>query len=192
MRFRVWLEQHKPKILIPIQTAKQSHDYDCGSAALRAICEYYKVGPEDQAEFIKACDTGKEKGTHPEDLVKAARSFGLNAGIAHNMNLEQLFHLLDQEIPVICAVQAWGNKHDYHKLDDGHYVVAIGYDDENVYFEDPSMKASRGYIPFQEFMRRWNDIEYGKDKTEHHLGIAVWQNKNDVDAEPMKQAKKIP
>jgi predicted double-glycine peptidase len=190
MRFKVWLETRQ--VIIPVHVAKQNHNYDCGAAALRAVCEYFKAGPEDQAEFIKACDTGKEKGTHPEDIVKAARSFGLNAKQLPNMTIELLLKILKTKIPVICAVQAWGKKSEYHKLKDGHYVVAIGFDDTNIYFEDPSMHASRGYVPYQEFMQRWHDIEWGAKEPIHHLGIAIWKNQGEVDAEPVKDFKKIP
>lgn len=193
MRFKTWFEnQEEPAVLIPIQTVKQSHNYDCGAAALRAICEYFKVGPEDQNEFIRACDTGKEKGTHPADLVRAAQSFGLNAELKNHMTIEKLLHYLDRNIPVICAVQAWGDKRDYHKLEDGHYVVAIGYNSENIYFEDPSMIASRGYLPYQEFMRRWHDVEYGNKTPQDHLGIAIWANTDDVDTKHEDKYKKIP
>lgn len=193
MRFKTWIEaQDEPEILIPIHIAKQNHNYDCGAAALRGICEFFKVGPEDQGEFIKACDTGKRKGTHPEDLAKAAISFGLNAKILENMSVEKLLQLLSKRIPVICAVQAWGDQNDYYKLDDGHYVVAIGYGNNNIFFEDPSMHRTRGYMPYEEFMRRWHDIEFGAKQPIHHLGVAVWANTNDVDAEHEDKFKKIP
>ena len=30
---------------------------------------------------------------------------------------------------------------------DGNYIVAIGYDENNIYFEDPSILGGVGYIP---------------------------------------------
>ena len=39
----------------------------------------------------------------------------------------------------------------------GHYMVVIGIDNQNVYFEDPAILGSRGYITDQEFLDRWHD-----------------------------------
>ena len=38
---------------------------------------------------------------------------------------------------------------------DGHYVVAIGYDQKKIYFEDP-YTISHTFLPYKELERRWH------------------------------------
>jgi len=129
--------------MIPVKNVKQNHNYDCGAAALKSIAHFYDVPLESEREFIKLCDTSKRKGTHPDDIVAAARALGLRAGLYDHMSLDQLKSTLDKRIPVICAIQAYGEESDYDEPMNGHYVIAVGYDDRNIYFEDPSLKDSR-------------------------------------------------
>jgi hypothetical protein len=176
---------------IQLPKVKQTETFDCGAAALRAISQYFGVGPESEEEFIQICDSGERKGTHPSDLVDAAGRLGLRAEIYQEMPPEKLFELLDQGIPVICAIQAWGKEEDYRKSESGHYVVVVGHDDEKVYFEDPSLKtSSRGFLPVDEFISRWHDIEFGEKEPEVRLGIAVWSDGGPVEVETPKDGPK--
>lgn len=60
-------------------------------------------------------------------------------------------------------LKAWPEKKvDWTKDSvDGHYVVAIGYDRRNIYFEDP-YKFVRTYLSFEELEIRWHSIDEGK------------------------------
>ena len=63
---------------------------------------------------------------------------------------------------VIVDLQAWRDRTDLpwtETWDDGHYMVLLGMDGENLYFEDPSLLGSRGTIPRSEFIDRWHDYE---------------------------------
>ncbi len=54
---------------------------------------------------------------------------------------------MNQGTHIIVNAQAWTDDQN-----DGHYMVVIGVDNENVYFEDPAVLGSRGYISNQEFL----------------------------------------
>jgi len=43
--------------------------------------------------------------------------------------------------------------------EDGHYVILIGVEGDNLVFENPSLLGTRGYIPCSEFLGRWRDYE---------------------------------
>ena len=193
MEFKQWLER---EVMVPVQGADQKDDYDCGPGALRGIAKLFGHD-KSQNDMIRMTDAGKRKGTHPEDLVKAARKMGMNAVMKENMTLELLLKQLKLGRPVICAVQAWGDKKDYHKLEDGHYLVAIGFSTskKEIWFEDPSIHdGKRGRMPFDQFMQRWFDKEaYVKpgEKVKPHLGIIVWDNKQ-VNPDYETTAKRIP
>ena len=172
MRFKLWLELiHLPKV-------EQSHKYDCGAAALRSICQYYGVGPDEEDDFIAILGSN-QRGTSHHDIVRVARHFGLHAASQEHLSLDDLKQCLDAKIPMICAIQAWGDKNQYDHLQDGHYVIAIGYDDQHVFFEDPSIHKSRGQLPEEEFVRRWVDTDLNGKKRLDHLGIIIWKTGKD-------------
>ncbi len=197
--FRTWLEEHDdfepengPHIKVALPSVKQSSNYDCGAAALRAIAEHFKVGPEKESDFIKACKTTKKDGTDPEGIIQAAHAFGLNTRPKAGMSIKELQSFLDMGRPIMCLIQAYGEPDKYHKPQSGHYVNAIGYDSNHIYFEDPSMKGSRGMLPFKEFEKRWHD-KGEKNQSFTRYGIVIWKTSDEgTDREYVPQAKKIP
>jgi len=197
--FRSWLEdteefepENGPHIKVQLPAVRQSHNYDCGAAALRSVCEHFKVGPEKEADFIKACKTSKKNGTRPSDIIRCAEQFGLNTRAKSGMTFQEMRSFLDMQRPIICCIQAYGTEKGYKDLESGHYVVAIGYDGNHIYFEDPSMKGSRGMLPYKEFAKRWHDKE--SDGTKYHRwGVVIWKPSDEgTDREYVPQAKRIP
>ena len=149
---------------IPVKSVRQSHDYDCGAACLRSLADFYGVSLDSESDFIEVCDTGVRKGTHPGDIVKGAERLGLCARLFDGLSVEDLKSFLDAGTPVICLIQAYGG---------GHYVVAVGYDDVNLYFEDPAIWDGRGSIPINEFVRRWFDRESYTGVVWSRVGIVI-------------------
>lgn len=197
--FRTWLEEdaafereNGDHIKVNLPKVKQGDDFDCGAAALRAVCEYFKVGPEKEADFIKACKTKKKHGTKPPDLIRAAHLFGLNTKPKSGMSTDELTSYLDLGRPVICCIQAYGEDAAYKDKQSGHYVIAIGHDRQGIYFEDPSMTDARGYLSFKDFKKRWKDKD-GDGVTYTRYGIVIWKPSGEgTDREYVPQAKKIP
>lgn len=75
----------------------------------------------------------------------------------------------------MCMLQAYGGVRNYEKhWDDGHWVVAIGYDDHGIYFEDPSQTLPRGYIPYPELQARWHD-RGRRGKHIPYYGVSLWK-----------------
>ena len=185
MRFRLWLE------LINLPKVEQSHKYDCGAAALRSICQYYGVGPDTEDDFIALLGTDHQ-GTSHHDIVRIARHLGLHAAAQEHLTLDDLKQLLDRKIPVICAIQAWGDDEKYQRLQDGHYVIAIGYDDQYIFFEDPSVHDhARGHLPEGDFVRRWVDTDMDNRTRLDHLGIVCWKPTPPHDVSHMRKTQKI-
>ena len=57
------------------------------------------------------------------------------------------------------ALQAYGNRKQQlanyaEGWTDGHWVIAIGYDREGIFFEDPSLQAVRGYLTDEVLIER--------------------------------------
>lgn len=157
----------KKAIRIDLPNATQRTDYTCGAAALLAICSYFGVGPEDESELEQLMRMPKT-GADPIHITTAAASFGLEVKEFRPMTIAQLERCLDKGRPVILMLQAW---------DEGHYVVAIGYDDEVIYLEDPWLPGSRGFLRRDELEARWHDVEGDDNVRTDRLGIAIWSKK---------------
>ena len=195
MKFRYWFEQNikkgdnfRPQIDLPV--VRQSHNYDCGAAALRSIFQYFGVGPDEEDRFIDLCKTSKSEGTHPDDIVRVARQFGFRVEASEDLSIHDIIAFISDGKPVICAIQAWGDEEDYPKLKDGHYVVAIGFDNYHIYFEDPSILKTRGHLPYNDFMKRWHDVDR-YNQVLHQFGMAIWRDEKPKETESMSKSQKI-
>lgn len=164
-------------IKIHLPQVRQQTDYSCGASAFQAVCKYYRVGPKREIDFIRMLNTTYKCGTCPPAIAKAAKKLGFDVRFKIEMTLDDLRGYLDDKMPVIISMQAWGDEWMYPKALSGHYVVAIGYDDKNFYFEDPSIDVrQRGFLESEELEHRWHDIEC--DGIDYwHLGIALWKNR---------------
>lgn len=151
------------KMLVSVPDVRQCTEYSCGASALQAVLFYW--GQEyREMTLMTMLHTTPENGTHPNDILRVAKELGLEANIKENLTLADLEKAIDRGIPVIVCCQAWRDEEDFEKSwtevwESGHYMVVIGYDQSNIYFEDPSLMGSRGVIPRSEFMDRWHDYE---------------------------------
>jgi predicted double-glycine peptidase len=174
MKFIEWLAIREGAIKTPVPTKPQEFKHSCGAGALRSILHYFGINKTEE-EVRKATDTNKN-GTQTQDIIKAARHFGLNTKAKYNMDVQDLKDWLDQNKPVLICFQAWGSKKYYKTKESGHYAVAIGYDDKNVYFQDPSIHSkTRGHLSWKEFVKRWHDKD-AKGNERDRYGIAMWKS----------------
>jgi hypothetical protein len=147
--------------LLAIPDVRQSTDYSCGASALQSVLAYY--GDDwSESELMNMLATSEELGTAPESIVRVAIELGLQASIGENLSLNDLWSALNDEVPVIVALQAWVASKPpgfswAETWEEGHYAVVIGIDANYVYLEDPSLIGTRGRIPAKEFDERWHD-----------------------------------
>jgi hypothetical protein len=171
-------------IRVPLPDTYQQTDYTCGVASVKALSGYFGVGPRTEQECLLDMRVPKG-GADPEHIMRGFRTYALDFMEYYPMSVGRLRASVDRGRPVILMLQAWGTvgkgKTEHPRLDyegwfeDGHWVVAIGYDAEGVYFEDPSILHARGFLAFSELDARWHD--WGP-KYEHmyYYGISVWQS----------------
>lgn len=165
-------EPQEPANLIRVPMTRQATDYTCGVAALQSVLMYY--GDEFREQVLsRELKANPGEGTAYEQIVRFARSKGYKVSIHKNMTVAALKALIDRGKPVICLIQAWPERKVDYATDweDGHYVVAIGYDSANFYFMDPSTLGNYTYIPIKEFLTRWHDTDT-RVKLEH-FGMVV-------------------
>jgi len=156
--------------ILDFPNARQTYNYDCGAKAMHAVLSYYGINTN-ESKILQIAKTTPQYGTPLQGMVKVAEHFKLKAKV-EMLSIPKLKNYIQKRIPVILLLQAWSSKVKDWKRDwkDGHYVVAIGYDRERIYFEDPS-SVLRTYISYQGLEERWHDQSRGKKY--FNLGIIV-------------------
>ena len=163
--------------LLPFPSNRQATSFDCGAAALQSVLYYFGVDVLEK-DLVKALKTTEDEGTAPGYLAGYLVNRNFSVLASDNMTIKDLEFWLDRKSPIILLIQAWSEESDKdysHALNDGHYVVAIGYDDRNIYFEDPSILGHLGAIPRAELDARWHDSD--NNRLFEHFGIAVYGRK---------------
>ncbi len=162
------------KILWNVTPVKQATNYTCGASAMQSVLAYYGHGFTE--EFLaKELGSDAESGTDHVKMAAYANRLGIKAEVKTNLKIEDLKPYLDRDQPVIVEAQAYGMKDgvevpnmDYTNVwDQGHYMVAIGLDQNNIYFMDPSASGSRGFLPLKDFVPRWHDLDWKNQQLTH-------------------------
>lgn len=160
------------KILYDVPLVRQSTTYSCGAAALLAALEYYGIDDHNESEVMALVGTSPTKGTEIERMAKLAEQHHLRTEIRAGLSLDEIkAHIANEQLAVI-ELQAWPDSDvpspPYPEVwTDGHYAIAIGVDEEKIYFMDPSLLGSRGFIPAKEFLDRWHEISTKGEKVQH-------------------------
>lgn len=155
---------------------RQTYEYDCGAKALQAVLQYYGIDLSEE-KIMKIAGTNKKDGTSTAGILNVLKKNKLKHD-AKQFTLEEIKKYINKKIPVILDLQAWTSKKKVRwekDWSDGHYVVAIGYDKEKIYFEDP-YSIFRTYLTFKELDKRWHSKK-NKKKQFIHYGIAVYGKK---------------
>ena len=166
--------------LFSMPDTRQSTEYSCGAAAMQAVLGYWgrDIGEEDVREML---NTNEESGTYPDDIIRVAKALGLQAEYKENMSMADLENYVAEGIPVIVDCQAWRSVSQYNESwadtwNNGHWLVVIGIDENNVTLEDPYILGDRGFMSREEFLARWHNVR-GLDETDTgkqiHMGIAI-------------------
>lgn len=183
--------------LIPLPLYRQSHNFTCGVSCVSSVLRYagYDFDTREDRLFLQLKAT-PENGTNYLNMADYLESVRLEDSLDtpvieteilcedYDSNEENIQNLLiklrtslDNDSPVICAIQAWNEDGNYESKaeDDGHYVVLIGYQKDETnryiyYFMDPSTSGSYTYLTEEEFILRWHDNVEGQSK---RIGILV-------------------
>ena len=188
-----------PKKIISIPLFHKDDNYACSTACMAAILQYFSDGVEMKerqlADLIQATQ-GNEMTV--EEMVSYINQVSFEedgkralmyANLSRYMTVCDLISDIDNGIPVICPIQAWytdsdGNydaAYEYKDVQEfGHFVVAVGYDNEKIYFMDPAQAEAYSYIPIKELDKRWHEKENGIEY--ERCGIEVVMNKVRQDA----------
>ncbi len=160
--------QEESKVLA-VPDVRQSLPYDCGAAAVMAVCRFFGVGPDAEEDYVRALGTTAADGTPPANMVRFLDGVGLRPSATERMEVPDLAGLVATGRPVICCIQDWEDEdRQIPEEGSGHWVVVVGADDDTVRVQDPW--AGPQEMPAKEFLARWQDRDAALDYV--HYGIA--------------------
>jgi predicted double-glycine peptidase len=123
------------------------------------VLAYY--GLDVREEWIMNLAQTTTDGTSFSGILKVFDYYGFEVENGP-MTPATLREAVDHKYPTIISLQAYRDAYTPWSEDwiDGHYVVAIGYDDTRIYFEDPS-SYKRTWLAEPELLERWHDDDHG-------------------------------
>lgn len=131
--------------IIPI---RQKKNYWCGPASLKMVLKYYNIEAK-ESDLAKQAKASKDTGVTAENLVQAAKSYGLTGFVKKQAEFSDIYHyVLDRRIPIIV---------DWFQIDDGHYSIVTDITKKHIYLADPYIGQLISY-KLSEFYRIWFDF----------------------------------
>ncbi|MBO4863739.1 MAG: C39 family peptidase [Eubacterium sp.] len=198
-----------PRKLLNVPTYRQAESYTSGVACVESVLRYAKYDFDiRENNLARALGASEEKGTSSQKMAGYLNAVRYNnteeqqfqATVKTEMTLDSLKSELDQGHPVICDIQAWDwDENEEYTMDldysnewyCDHWVVAIGYNKDNIFFMDPSTGANYTYIPNDKLISRWHAYEIDENdqniKT-FQMGIVVEYKGGEPDCEKYKDA----
>ncbi len=167
-----------PADALPVPLVRQATSYSCGAASLLAVLYYWQAFDGQESELYGPLHTTEADGTEPYNIEKVARDkYALDARYRTDVTVDDLHAALAAGQTVILDLQAWQDRRKPWATDwdDGHYVVLVGFDDTNLFAMDPSAGAAYAYLPVDEFVTRWHDVETknNTDRKLQHMAIFI-------------------
>jgi len=142
---------------VKLQMASQSKDFSCGVSAMLAVLHHYNKKVSER-ELFKRLECTPENGVTPLKIIEVAKYYGLKPEFKQ-LTTKDVQKLTDMDIPIILMVQSRNRNYDY---DDGHYIVAVGYDKEGILVYDPLDDNKKTRIRYAELPNVWYDWMDGK------------------------------
>jgi predicted double-glycine peptidase len=189
-----------PRNLVRVPVVTQQSGFSCGPAAALALLRYWRpdaYGTVEETALYGPLETTDARGTEPEPIAALLRRNGLEAQYRYgDVTVRDLERAVDAREPPIVDLQAWTDHPTPYRdtWDAGHYVVMVGYDDERLFFADPSTMTPHGYVflPRGELEERWHDLAGLADVRVERMAIFVrGPTGHAVDGDPPPSAVRL-
>ena len=161
--------------IIDFPSGRQTFSFDCGPKALQLVLAYYGIDIREDKLIMRL--KSDDLGTRPSDMKAVAESFGFRVNVHTECTVHHLTEFIDQKLPPIVLVQAWADRYlslsAWRRTNEfGHYVIAIGYSENAVLFEDPAT-TGRSWLSKQEFNARWHDVDPTDGRLLNHFAMVL-------------------
>jgi ABC-type bacteriocin/lantibiotic exporter with double-glycine peptidase domain len=144
-------------VVLDLPLVRQDDLYNCGLAAISALCQYWDVSiPPEQRETL-AQKANEEKGLAGSELRDALQKDGLEVYLFRG-TLDRtetgIYRHLDAGRPLLVMLSPDGSDNKGH-----HYCLLLGYDEtrRNLLLLDPARGEVLRSVPV--FERAWDDCQ---------------------------------
>jgi ABC-type bacteriocin/lantibiotic exporter with double-glycine peptidase domain len=147
--------------IIEYPETRQVFNFDCGANAL--VSQLVFAGLEEREDRVALLAGTTKAGTSTAGILRVLRYYGLPFHARQRMRAGNLRRAVNAGFPTLVTLQAYreSNRPYWELWDDGHWVVAIGYDKRRILFEDPSA-FHRTWLADEELHQRWHDVDRGR------------------------------
>lgn len=147
--------------LLPLTHSPQQAEGYCLPACVQMVLAYLGIA-QSQEVLGRTMDIRLPLGVRRSNIKNLASP---QIEVTYESgNLDNLQHLLDQDMPVIVFVDAgelpqW-HQHDFtQRLVIPHAVVVAGFDETTIYVMDPALESSPVATPIGDFLLAWDEMD---------------------------------
>ena len=150
-----------PSKTIEYPETRQMFNCDCGANALVSTLVF--AGVEEREDRVAILARTTKAGTSTKGILRVLNYYGLPHLARQRMRPDDIRAGIDLGYPTLITLQAYRESNrPYRELwGDGHWVVAIGYDEHRTLYEDPSA-FHRTWLGDEELLERWHDLDHGR------------------------------
>ncbi len=121
----------------------------CGPTCLRIVFRYYDIQKTEE-ELAEMCQSSRETGTDPQNMVQVAQELGLRTEYMRESSIDEVRSLTSQGIPVIVD---W-----FSPEQAGHYSVIIGVGNRELIMAEPLTGSTRR-MTIKDFLNHWFELD---------------------------------
>lgn len=135
----------------------QETEYTCGVACLQSILGCYGINYRQDA-LAEQLHSKPIWGTDFRDILFFLYQLGFQVSFEDNMSIDSLKKYIHNGIAPMLMLQAWaedGIEYEYNWRD-AHYVIACGYENDNIIIMDPYTLGNFTYISTLDLLKRWH------------------------------------
>lgn len=145
------------KRFIYVPLCRQETEYTCGVACVQSILGCYGFDYR-QDELAIILESKPKLGTNYQKIILFVEMIGFQASFIENMNIDCLKAFIDDGITPMLQIQAWGENGVDYAWDwkDSHYVIACGYNGNQIFLMDPWTLGNYTYLTAEELLKRWH------------------------------------
>jgi ABC-type bacteriocin/lantibiotic exporter with double-glycine peptidase domain len=139
------------EVLLAVPHFVQEQPLSCIPASIRMVLGY--LGIEQSELEIGTLIQSDQEGTSVMNIeLLTEADWGVTV-MTDAPDFQQLKHYLDQGTPVIAAV--WTGALPYWTRNRPHAVVIVGYDENEVYLNDPKFANAPQRVTWEDFSKAW-------------------------------------
>ncbi len=155
---------------IPVPLCYQETPYTCGVACVQSILASYGITYR-QDLLIEMLKQKPFFGTDYHEIIRFLQMLKFQAVLQADLEIEALKNYINKGITPMLLLQAWKEDDIAYPYvwRDSHYVIACGYQENQIIFMDPFTLGNYTYVTYSDLPKRWHSL----DQAGNHLTFSA-------------------